>query len=245
MSNPNFKWKHFAPDIILWCLRWYGSTTLSYANLSDMLAERGVFVNRSSIYRWFIEYAPALRKKLKAYQFKRHCTSWQLDETYVKVKGKWHYLYRAINKYGETIDFHLSHKRDRQAAYEFLKRCLKPYCMEHQPDTLNTDKHSSYAHAIARLKREGKLRTDVAHRQIKYLNNEIESDHAPIKKLIKACGHFKIRKRAWSTLQGFECLRMLCKGQFDFWLRREDEKLRQRERSAFINRLFDVETIFA
>ncbi len=98
MTNPEFKWKHFAPEIILWCLRWYGSTPMSYANLSDMLAERGISVNRSTIYRWFIEYAPALRKKLRRHQFIRTDSSWQLDETYVKVKGKWHYLYRAISK---------------------------------------------------------------------------------------------------------------------------------------------------
>ena len=96
MTNPEFKWKHFAPEIILWCLRWYGSTPMSYANLSDMLQERGISVNRSTIYRWFIEYTPALRKKLRRRQFIRADSSWQLDETYVKVKGKWHYLYRAI-----------------------------------------------------------------------------------------------------------------------------------------------------
>ena len=70
MTNPEFKWKHFAPEITLWCLRWYGSTPMSYANLSDMLAVRGISVNRSTIYRWFIEYAPALRKKLCRHQFR-------------------------------------------------------------------------------------------------------------------------------------------------------------------------------
>jgi transposase-like protein len=98
MTNPDFKWKHFAPEIILWCLRWYGSTPMSYANLGDMLAERGISVNRSTIYRWFIEYSPKLRKKLRRnYQFIKTDSSWQLDEIYVKVKGKWNYLYRAIN----------------------------------------------------------------------------------------------------------------------------------------------------
>jgi transposase, IS6 family len=68
MTNPEFKWKHFAPEIILWCLHWYGSPPMSHANLSDMLAERGISVNRSTIYRWFIEYAPAFRKKLRRHQ---------------------------------------------------------------------------------------------------------------------------------------------------------------------------------
>ena len=201
-------------------------------------------MNRSTIYRWFIQYGPALRKKLRRYQFIRIDSSWQLDETYVKVKGKWYYLYRAINKRGETLDFYFSHKRNKKAAYQFLRRCLRHYSIDNQPKTLNTDKHSSYANAIARLKKEGRLREDVEQRQVKYLNNGIESDHAPIKKLIVATGGFKIRKRAWSTIQGFESLRMLNKGQFDFWLRNDERQTLVRERSAFMNRLFNVDVIF-
>ncbi|MGF1905482.1 IS6 family transposase [Aliivibrio salmonicida] len=243
MTNSEFKGKHFAPEIILWCLRWYGSTLMSYTNLSDMLAERGISVNRSTIYRWFIEYSPKLRKKLRRnYQFIQTDSSWQLDETYVKVKGKWNYLYRAINKQGETLDFYFSHKRNKDAAYQFLKRCLRCYDLEQQPKTLNTDKHSSYA--IARLKEEGRLRADIKQRQVKTLNNGIESDHAPIQKLIVATGGFKLRKRAWSTIQGFESLRMLNKGQFDFWLRNDKRKTIARERSTFLNRLFNVEVVF-
>lgn len=197
MTNPDFKWKHFTLEIILWCLRWYGSTPMSYANLSDMLAERGISVNPSTIYRWFIEYSPKLSKKLRRnYQFIKTDSSWQLDETYVKVKGKWHYLYRAINKQGETLDFYFSHKRNKEAAYQFLKRCLRYYDIDNQPKTLNMGKHSSYANAIARLKKKGRLREDVEQRQVKCLNYGIESDHIPIKKLIVAAGGFKLRKRA-------------------------------------------------
>lgn len=227
----------------MWTIRWYGSTPLSYAHLSAMLEERGISVNRSTIYRWFVEYAPKLRRVFRRYQFINKDSSWQLDETYVKVKGKWQYLYRAINKQGQTIDFFLSPKRDKYAAYQFLKRCLQRYSKERQPTTLNTDKHSSYANAIDRLKKEGKLREDIVHRQVKYLNNGIESDHAPIKKLIEAGNGF--RRRAWATIQGYESLRMLNKGQFDLWLRREDPKIRVRERSAFMNRLLNVEVVFA
>ncbi|MEQ4664173.1 DDE-type integrase/transposase/recombinase, partial [Providencia rettgeri] len=95
------------------------------------------------------------------------------------------------------------------------------------------------------LIKEGKLRADVKQRQIKTLNNRIESDHAPIKKLIVATGGFKSAKRAWSTLQGFETLRKLNKGQFDEWLRRDEPEFRVQERSAFMNRLFNVETVLA
>ncbi len=110
--------------------------------------------------------------------------------------------------------------------------------LDKQPKTLNTDKHASYAHAIALLKKRGLLRKDVKHRQMKFLNNGIESDHAPIKKLIVATGGFKIQKRAWSTIQGFESLRMLNKGQFDFWLHHDERQTLVRERSAFMNHLF-------
>ncbi|GAL15959.1 mobile element protein [Vibrio astriarenae] len=95
------------------------------------------------------------------------------------------------------------------------------------------------------MKTEGRLRANVVQRQIKYLNNGIESDHAPIKKLVQSAGGFKLRKRAWSTLQGFESLRMLNKDQFDFWLRRDERKTLVRERSTFMNRLFNVEVIFS
>ncbi len=106
----------YVPKIILWCLRWcprwYGSTPMSYANINDMLVERGISVERSTIYRWFIEYSLSLRKKLRHYQFINTDSSWQLDETYVKVKGKWFYFYRAIDKQGNTLDFYFSKKRN-------------------------------------------------------------------------------------------------------------------------------------
>ena len=95
------------------------------------------------------------------------------------------------------------------------------------------------------MKKRGFLRKDVKHRQVKFLNNGIESDHAPIKKLIVATGGFKIRKRAWSSIQGFESLRMLNKGQFDFWLRHDEPKTKVRERSVFMNSLFNVDAIYA
>ncbi len=140
MANHVFKWKHFAPEIILWCLRWYDSTPMSYANISDMLAKRGISVDRSTIYRWFIEYSPSLRKKLRYYQFIKTDSSWQRDENY--VKGKWFYLYRAINKQGNTLDFYFSKKRNNYAAYQFIKRCLKCYALDK-----HSIKHASYAHA--------------------------------------------------------------------------------------------------
>ncbi len=98
------------------------------------------------------------------YQFIRAVSSWQLDETYVKVNGKWFYLYRAIDKHGDTLDVYFSPKRNRYADYAFLKRVLKSYPSERQPKILNTDKHEAYGYAIARLIKEGKLRADAKQR---------------------------------------------------------------------------------
>lgn len=104
--------------------------------------------------------------------------------------GSGHYLYRAIDKYGDTLDVYFSPKRNRYAAYKFIKRVLKPSSSERQPKTLNTDKHAAYGYAIVRLIKEGKLRVDVKQRQVKTLNNRIESDHAPIKKTHRYNGRF-------------------------------------------------------
>ncbi len=87
MTNPELKSKYFGPLITLWYLRWDGSTTMSYANLGDMLQVRGISVTRSTIYRWFIEYSPASRKNLRRYQSIRSDSSWQIDETHVKANG--------------------------------------------------------------------------------------------------------------------------------------------------------------
>lgn len=93
---PAFKWRHFQGDVILQCVRWYCKYGISYRNLEEMMAERGVIVDHTTLYRWVQHYAPALKKKVEWYQY-RSCSRWFLDETYVKVKGKWTYLYRAID----------------------------------------------------------------------------------------------------------------------------------------------------
>src|SRR3546814_8292755 len=111
--------------------------------------------------------------------------SWSLDETYVKVRGKWTYRYRAVDKRGDTIDFYLSPTRSAKAAKWFLGKALRGLKHWEKPATLNTDKAPSYGAAITELKREGKLDRETAHRQVKYLNNVIEADHGKLKILIK------------------------------------------------------------
>ena len=178
-----------------------------------MMTERGVAVDHSTIYRWVQHYAPEMEKRLR-WQWRRpQSRSWRIDETYVKVRGKWAYLYRAVDKLGNTIDFYLSSTRNAKAAKRFLGKALRGLKEWEQPKVLNTDKAPTYAAAIAELKAEGKCPTEARHRQVKYLNNVIEADHGKLKLLIRPVRGFKTLKTAYATIKGFEVMRVLRKDQ--------------------------------
>lgn len=139
--------------------------------------------------------------------------TWHIDETYVKVNGRWAYLYRAVDSVGHTLDFYLSPRRNSKAAYRFLTKLLrwrKPYQC---PRIINTDKAPAYGRALALLKQQGKCPPHVAHRQVKYLNNVIECDHGKLKRIIDATLGFKSLKTAYATIKGIEVMRALRKGQ--------------------------------
>lgn len=143
--------------------------------------------------------------------------SWRVDETYVKVKGKWAYLYRVIDKHGDTINFYLSPTRNKKAAKRFLGKALisiKPWV---HPKTINTDKAPTLGPAIDELKEEGEFPKDTVHRQVKYLNNAIEAEHGKLKRLINPVRGFKSMKTAYATIKGFELVHMFRKGQMDVW----------------------------
>ncbi len=163
----DFKWRHFQGDVILWAVRWYCRYPISYRDLEEMLAERGISVDHTTIYRWVQCYAPEMEKRLRWFWRRGFDPSWRLDETYVKVRGKWTYLYRAVDKRGDTIDFYLSPTRSAKAAKRFLGKALRGLKHWEKPATLNTDKAPSYGAAITELKREGKLDRETAHRQVK------------------------------------------------------------------------------
>jgi transposase-like protein len=212
-----FKRRHFKYDIIIWAVRWYCKYGISYRDLEEMLLERGVEVDHSTIYRWVQYYAPKILDKLKWYWKRQLGLSWRVDETYIKVKGKGVYLYRAIDKFGNTIDFYLSSTRNTSAAKRFLGKALKSvpnYC---HPLSINTDKNAAYIGAIKQLKKEGKCHQNLEHRQIKYLNNRLESDHGKLKRLIKPTLGFKSMKTAYATIKRFEVMRMFKKGRFEMW----------------------------
>ena len=198
----DFKWRHFRGEIILWAVRWYCRYGVSCRDLEEMLEERGVSVDHTTIYRWVQAYAPEIERRLRW-----HCRpgslsrSWRVDETYIRVKGKWAYLYRAVNSRGDTIDFHLSQTRNAKAAKRFLGKALRACKEWEKPFVINTDKAGCYAQAIRELKKEGKCPSDTDHRQVKYLNDVVESDHGKLKRLIKPTLGFKSMKTAYATIK--------------------------------------------
>jgi IS6 family transposase len=208
-----FKWRQFEGEIILWAVRWYCRYGISYRDLKQMMGERGVLVDHSTIYRWVQRYAPEVEKRLR-WQWRRpQSTSWRVDETYVKVRGNWSYLYRALDKHGNTIDFYLSPTRNAKAEKRFLGKALNGLNAWEKPEVINTDKASTYGIAIAELEAEGKCPEKTPHRQVKYLNNVIEADHGKLKQLIRPVREFKTSKTAYATIAEFEVMRALRKGQ--------------------------------
>jgi IS6 family transposase len=207
----SFKGRHFTSEVILWALRWYLAFPVSYRDLASMLADRGVMVDHSTLFRWVQAYADTLEQRVRRHL--RPCTgSWRVDETYIKVKGLWTYLYRAVDSLGQTIDFLLSARRDATAAKRFFRRALAhPHTVN--PRTITVDKNPAYPRAVRELKRCGQLWRFSRLRQRKYLNNIVEQDHRRIKRLVRPGLGFGSLETAKRTLAGYEVLAMIRKGQ--------------------------------
>jgi transposase, IS6 family len=137
-----FKRRRFSTEIILLCVRWYCKYAISYRDLAEMMQERGVDVDHTTIFRWVQGYAPEIEKRARWYQALRS-DSWRVDETYVRVGGKWKYLWRAIDKQGRLIDFMLSDRRNAKAATRFLGKALRTM-KDWPPSSITTDKLASY-----------------------------------------------------------------------------------------------------
>ena len=149
-TPPVFKWRHFQGEFIVLCLRWYLRYSLSYRDLEEMMAERGLKVDHSTIARWVLVYAPELEKRVKP-QLKPTNDSWKVDETYIKVKGEWLYQYRAVDSDGQTIEFFFSTKRDAVAAEGFFETALEAGHTV-TPRVINVDKNAAYPKAVEALK---------------------------------------------------------------------------------------------
>ncbi|OUM45787.1 IS6 family transposase [Bacillus pseudomycoides] len=129
-----FKWKHYQPDMILLTVRWYLRYNLSFRDLVEMMEERGLSISHTTIMRWVHQYGPELDKRIRRH-LKQTSDSWRVDETYIKVKGQWMYLYRAVDSKGNTIDFYLSKTRDQKAAKRFFKKALQSFHVSKPRDT--------------------------------------------------------------------------------------------------------------
>jgi transposase-like protein len=161
-------------------VRWYLRYALSYRDLEEMMRERGLSLDHTTLYRWVQAYAPELEKRIRPY-LRLTNDSYRVDETYVKIKGEWKYLYRAVDSTGQTIDFMLSAKRDAKAAKRFFRKMLKA-ASHSSPRVINVDKNPAYPPAVEELKKEGVLSIASQLRKCKYLNNIIEQDHRFIKR---------------------------------------------------------------
>jgi IS6 family transposase len=207
----DFKGRRFPVEIIVLCVRWYCKYGVSYRDLEEMMSERGVAVDHTTLFRWVQHYAPLMEKRIRWYQ-RYTDASWRVDETYVKVAGKWAYLYRALDKNGHIIDFMLSPRRTAKSARRFLAKAMR-LREECPPETINTEQNEAYGKAIRALKRAGVMDKEVEHRQVKYLNNRLEADHGALKRLINPTRGFKSLPTAAATIKGFEVMRMIRKGQ--------------------------------
>ena len=175
-----FKWRQFEPEVILLAVGWYRRFSLSYRDVEELLAERGLHADHVTVWRWVQRYAPEMERRLRS-RLRPTNDSWRVDETYIRVKGKWVYLYRAVDSSGATIDFLLSAKRDAEAAERFLAKALGGE-NHPAPRLINTDEHAGYPPAIVRLKAEEALKENCRHRPVQYLNNVLEQDHRAIKR---------------------------------------------------------------
>lgn len=205
-----FRGRHFEDAIILLCVRWYLRYSLTYRDLEEIMAERGLSVDHVTIWRWVQRYAPVLNQRVRR-ELRRPNRSWRVDETYIKVAGNWTYLYRAVDSTGETIEFMLSPKRDLIAATLFMRLALS--AGGPPPRVINVDGHPAYASAIAELKRSGELGRRCRCRTAPYLNNMIEQDHRFIKKRITAKLGFRSVDGACRTIEGYEAMHAIRKGQ--------------------------------
>jgi putative transposase len=203
----NFKGSQFEREIILWGVRWYVAYPISYRQLEEMMGERGVAVDQSTLNRWVIKYAPEFEKAFRRRQ-RPVGSSWRMDETYVRIKGKWAYLYRAVDTEGQTIDFLLTPHRDRDAAEAFLHKAIRSQGL---PEKITIDKSGSNTAAIRRYNKTHK--TAIVIRHSKYLNNLVEQDHRAVKRLTRPMLGFKSFWAACCTIAGVEVMHAIRKGQ--------------------------------
>ena len=198
---------HYPLEVMLTCVRWYATYPLSFRHIDEIMAERGVCVDHATVHRWALKILPVLAAVIR----RRKRTvglSWRMDETYIKVAGQWKYLYRAVDRDGDTIDFLLRARRDHAAAWQFLERAIGLHGV---PEKITIDKSGANTAAILSVNEDSGA--SIKLRQNKYLNNLVEQDHRAIKRIVRPMLGFKSFNCARALIAGIETVHMIKKGQ--------------------------------
>src|SRR5918998_6804146 len=214
-----FKGRHFDRSVIRLCVRWYLAYSLSLRDLEEMMAERGISVDHATIHRWVIRYSPELLERFN--QRKRPVSrKWHVDETYIKVRGRWMYLYRAVDSNGDTVEFWFSEQRNLTAAKRFLRKALKRHG---RPERIVIDGSPTNREAILSCDTADRLQASsgctlkpIRIRQSQYLNNRIEQDYHAIKRRVRPMLSFKSADSARVILSGIELIHMMRKQQANY-----------------------------
>ena len=198
---------HYPLEVMLVCARWYAAYPLSFRNIEEMMAERDLFVDHSTLHRWSLRILPVLaaicRRRKRAVG-----NSWRMDETYIRVAGQWKYLYRAVDRDGDTVDFLLRAKRDHAAARAFFERAIDLHDL---PEKITIDKSGANTAAIVSMQVDSGLPIEM--RQSKYMNNLVEQDHRAIKRITRPMLGFKTFRCARILISGIETMHTIRKGQ--------------------------------
>ena len=208
----DFKGVHYPKSVILHAVFFYLRYAVSYRDLEEILAERGVMVDHATLNRWVVKFSPQIADSAQARK-QSTATSWRMDETYIKVKGRWTYLYRAVDRYGKTLDFMLSERRDLAAARRFFRRAIGSNGL---PERIVIDKSGANLaglqaiNVILKFTGSGRM---IEIRQVKYLNNILEQGHRFIKRITRPMMGFKAFNSAAATIAGIEAVHMIRKGQ--------------------------------
>ncbi|MCI1003006.1 IS6 family transposase [Ochrobactrum sp. C6C9] len=209
----DFTGAHFPKSVILYAVFFYVRYSVSYRDLQEIMAERGVDVDHATLNRWIVRYAPQIVDQAQKRKLPTR-GSWRIDETYIKVKGKWTYLYRAVDRDGQTLDFMLSERRNLGAARRFFKKAMASNGIPTKIVIDESGANLAGAQAVNNIPKITGHSKMIEILQVKYLNNILEQDHRFIKRITKPMMGFKALHSASATIAGIEVAHMIRKNQF-------------------------------
>ena len=205
----DFRGSHFEKEIILWGVRWYVAYSISYCQLEEMLRERGVSVDHSTLNRWVIKYAPEVEKQFRRRQ-RAVGRSWRVDETSVKIKGQWASRYRGVDNMGQPVDLLRSERREMAVAKRFVPQALK---MHGVPTKVTLEGYAASHRAVAEVQREGLCPVPLGVRTHRSLNNVLEQDQRAVKRVVRPMLGFTSFWSARCTIAGVEVMHAIRKEQ--------------------------------